>query len=156
MKQYELICLIKSDISDEELAGFGGNLGAFIAEEGGSVEKTSEPIKKRLAYFIKKRKEAYLITLAFSINPEKLLTLESKIRKDGRIIRYSINAKIAKKLAGDNVSGGRSRSHKTHEIEEKPRVENIETEPPLVHKTTEPQKVELNEIDEKIDEILKE
>lgn len=156
MKQYELICLIKSDITDEELASFGGVLGAFISEEGGSVEKTSEPIKKRLAYFIKKRKEAYLITLAFSISPEKLLPLESKIRKEGRIIRHSINAKVAKKFISDNILGNRSRSHKVHETEEKPKVESVEAEPPVTHKNVESQKVELNEIDEKIDEILKE
>lgn len=81
---------------------------------------------------LKKRGQGFLSSIDFSINPSSLKNLEKKLRAENRIIKYIIiSQKAAKK-----------------EPEKK--------EEPIRHLNKEYKKVELKEIDKKIDEILKE
>jgi len=132
MKNYELTYLISSDVSGEELKNLSEKIKSFVQKEKGAIKKTTEPSKKELGYEIKEKREAFLSILNFSLNPEKLENLEKKLKTENQILRYMI---LNKDLSKKTLSVKR-------------------TSPKL--KTKESEKVELKEIDKKIEEILKE
>ena len=102
----------------------------FIREESGTIEKTTKPLKKE---------EKILDSLDFYLNPEKLENLEKKLKSEKQIIRYIIlTKKILKKIPSQETFTKKRRPQGP--INQRPGAE----------------KVELEEIDKKIDEILKE
>ena len=132
MKNYELTCLISPDLSEEELKSFREKINSFIQEEGGTLTEINSPIKKRLAGPIKHRNQAYLTTLNFQLEPEKLANIEKKLKSENQILRYLILIKPRPK-----------------EI----LVRGKKLPTPKPRKILKP-KVELREIEKKLEEIL--
>ena len=130
MKHYEFTYLISQDLTEEELKTLQEKINSFVQEEGGLLGELNLPRKKKLAFPIKKKLEAYLATLNFQLSPEKLLNFEKKIKAEPSILRYLILTKKVSKVAKEI----RPRITKK-EFERKP-------------------KVELKEIEEKLEEIL--
>ena len=131
MKNYELTYLISSDVSVEELKNLSEKIKSFVQEEG-AIKKTTEPSKTKLGYQIKEKGEAFSSVLNFSLNPEKIANLEKKLKAENQILRYMIlNKDLSEKI-----------------------LHPKRTSPKL--KTKESEKVELKEIDKKIEEILNE
>lgn len=130
MRIYQLTYLISADLSEEELRSFSEKITSLIQEEGGVINEVNGPKKKDLAYLIKKNKTAYLTNLTFYFPPEKLENLEKKLRGEKQILRYLIEKKkMAKRVA----------------VPIKPRL--IKPSPPKA-------KVELKELEKKLEEIL--
>lgn len=127
MKFYELNYLILPDLKDEELNLLQEKIISLIQENGGVLVSNTTAIKKLLLYPIKKRTEAFLATLSFQLNPEKLANLEKKLKEEKSILRYLI---VSKRLY-----------KKTLPPEKSKRVIKGE-------------KVELKDIDKKLKEIL--
>jgi len=152
MKSYELTYLISPDLSEEELKILSGKINNFIQEETGILEKTTEPSKKKLGYSIKKKEEAFLVTLNFSLNPEKLGSLEKKLKSENQIFRYII---LTKKTPEKTLRPKRQPRAGPPRTETSLGLASKEpNEPPAQQPKTE--KVELKEIDKKIEEILNE
>ena len=132
MENYELTYLISTDASGEELKNLPEKIKSFIQEEEGAIKKTTEPSKTKLGYPIKEKWQGFLTVLNFSLNPEKIANLEKKLKAESQILRYMIlNKDLPEKI-----------------------LRSKRTRPEL--KTKESEKVELKEIDKKIEEILKE
>jgi len=149
MKNYELIYLSSPDLSEEELNLMGEKFFSLIQEVEGELlvggSKTNKSVRKKLASPIKNKGEAYFTTLSFRLEPGKLETLEKKLRLESQILRYLILVKpkpeklfepkpaqiLPARLAFGNSKAGGPR--KT--LKEKP-------------------KVELKEIEKKLEEIL--
>ncbi len=142
MKNYELTCLISPDLSEEELKNLSAKINSFIQEEAGVLEKTSEPLRKRLGYPIKRKVGAFSVSLNFSFDPEKLENLEKKLKSENQILRYIILIKTTSK----EVLPRRKRPLKIPE-------KIIEPSESAAHRPK-AKKVELKEIDKKIEEIL--
>jgi len=90
------------------------------------LDKVEEPLKRTLFYPIKKKTEAFLGSIYFYLNPENIKSLEKQLKKESNILRYLI-------------------------VTEKP-PKKIKIE----KKVKKPEKVELEDIEKKIEEILKE
>ncbi len=132
MKNYELVYLITPDLSATEAKTLSEKVSGFIPELEGLVLNSSDLERRKLAYLINKKMEAFLVSLEFSLLPEKIKDLKKKIISEKQILRYIIVTKIQRK--------------------EKPKkVRKIEKEEPTVKE----KKVEIEKINEKIDEILK-
>jgi len=95
-------------------------------EKEGVLDKVEEPLKRTLFYPIKKKTEAFLGAIYFYLEPEKIKELEKKLKGEEKILRYLIVSEKAPK---------------------KIKIEK---------KIKKPEKVELEEIEKKIEEILKE
>ena len=133
MKNYELTCLISSQSTEEEIKEFQGRINSLIKEIEGKNE-TIGTIKKRLASPIKKNSQAYLITFNFGLNPDKLTDLKNKLKEEKKILRYIVFFKKPQKMTASK----------------RPSVR-------ISKKTSEPKKkVELKEIEKKLEEILEE
>lgn len=127
MKFYELNYLILPELKDEELNLLQEKIISLVQENGGILVSNTTAIKKLLSYPIKKRTEAFLASLSFQLNPEKLANLEKKIKEEKNILRYLI---VSKRLY-----------KKTLPPEKSKRIIKRE-------------KVELKDIDKKLKEIL--
>ena len=130
MKNYELAYLISPEVSEEELRKVQEKINSLVQNLGGVLIETNSPIKKSLAYPIRKRTRAFLAGLNFQLNPEKLETLEKELKAEEKILRYLIlSPRMPKKIP---------------RILKKLRKRVIKPKP----------KVELKEIEKKLDEIL--
>jgi ribosomal protein S6 len=93
-------------------------------EKEGVLDKVETPLKRTLFYPIKKKTEAFLGAVYFYLEPEKIKEFERKLKGEEKILRYLIVSEKAPK---------------------KIKVEK---------KIAKPKKVELKEIEKKIEEIL--
>lgn len=128
MQSYQLSYLISSDLSEEEIKNFQEKINSLIEKEGGILNRIEKPSKKKLAYPVKKRGLASLLALDFQVNPEGLANIERKLKEEDQILRYLL---ITKKLeVFPEIS-----------IKPKKEIEKLK-------------KVELKEIEKKLEEIL--
>ena len=134
MKHYELTYLISSEVPEEEAKSFPEKVLLLIQEAEGIIENKSFPLRRKLAYSIKKQEDAYLAVMTFQLDPEKLAGFEKKLKAEGQIIRYLLLVKKPIKVI---------KAIRRRPISEKPLL-------------TQPQekKVELKEIEKKLEEIL--
>lgn len=140
MKNYELNCLISPEISEEEARGLLQKINDFILKEKGEIKNTTAPFKIKLAYSINKKGEAFLSVLNFGLEPLKLVELEKNLKTENQIIRYLILTKEPQK----EILRKQRATKRAPKISEKTKEEKTETS-----------KVKLEEIDKKIEEILK-
>ena len=144
MKNYELTYLISINVSEEELKNLSENIKSFIQEEEGAIKKTIQPFKTNLAITSKSKNEtqSFLTVLNFSLSPGKIANLEKKLKAENQILRYII---LNKDLSQKQVRPRRIN----------PKTIAKELDKPL-NEQSKSGKVELKEIDEKIEEILNE
>lgn len=141
MRYYELTYLILPELSQEEVKNAAQKTANFILEENGKVEKTVEPLKKTLAYLIKNKREAFLATIYFYLDQDRLENLEKKLKSESQILRYILlTKKVPKKVA--------------QTMPKTPAISKLPVQ--ITEKTKEPKKVALKELDKEIEEILKE
>jgi len=136
MKNYELTYLVSQRLSEEGIKNLSSQISTFIQEAGGIILKISEAIKKKLAYEIKDESEAFLTVINFSSSPENLKNINSWLKEKREILRHIIVIK--------------------RDIKETPmrRISPKMDKQPIIDQSKD-KKVELKEIDQKIDEILK-
>jgi len=142
VRYYQLIYLISPDFSEKELSSFQEKINSLIREKGGVLAETPPTtsgwgaIRKKLGYPIKKKSAASLVTLNFQLLPEKLESLEKKLKSESQILRYIILTKKVPKAI-----------EVAKKIKLPPRKPKIEVKKPKP-------KVELKEIEKKLEEIL--
>lgn len=146
MKNYELTCLISSELKSEEAEKTAGEISDFVQKEGGIIIKPATTDYKALGYTIKKQSACFLMTLELSLEPEKINALEEKIKKDQKILRHMITIKkpLTEKYKSRRSDKVFSDKKVSLEGEQKEQIKKSE------------KKVELKDIDEKLEEILKE
>jgi len=129
MRDYELTYLISKELNEEEAQNLQNKLISLIESEGGVLISQKAPIKKKLAYPVKKQPIAYLATINYQLAPEKLSDLEKKLKAEVSILRYLIIVLPSLPQPA------------------KPTV-------PLIKKPAPTKKTKLEEIEKKLDEIL--
>jgi len=145
MKNYELTYLIPSDLSEEDLKNTSAKINSFIREETGTLEKITKPFKKNLGYPIKKKEDSFLISLNFSLDPDKLENLGKKLKAENQILRYMILIRTPEKITAKK------------RLQKKPMVpQRITGANESASRQSKAGKVELKEVDKKIEEMLKE
>jgi len=134
MKLYQLTYLISSELSSEEAEGFSQEIDSIISKKGKLI-KSAIPSRRVLAYPIKKQTAAYLTRSEFYLDPQEIENFKKEIKTKSKILRFLLSEK------------------KVHKIKpEKPKIKVI----PKEKRESVPQKAELEKIEEKLEEILKE
>jgi small subunit ribosomal protein S6 len=132
MKLYELTYLISPEVSEQETKSLQEKTISTIEKMEGVLDESTLPFKIKLAYPIKKKTEAFFANLKFYLNEEKIKELENELRAEKKILRYLILTKPKIKIA------------KTKKELPKPTPKIFPKE----------KKVELKEIEKKLEEIL--
>ncbi|MFH1401786.1 MAG: 30S ribosomal protein S6 [Parcubacteria group bacterium] len=138
MKLYELTYLVPLDLPENEVKSLQERINSFIAESQGALDRIENVVKKKLGEPQKNQTMAQMGMLNFYMAPEKLADLEKKLKSENQIIHHMILYKKPRKA----------------EIPRRIRqVTPIMAEDSA--KTTEkPKKVEIKEIEKKLEEIL--
>ncbi len=137
MKKYELNLLISPDLTKEKIQSVEKDITSLIESFKGSLMEISPPEKRELGYIIdKKYKQAYLLNIRFSLDPNETSKFKNKIKEKEDIIRYILLTKEKTEKPGK-------------ELRRRKKPDNLDLK-------TKQKKIELGEIDKKIDEILNE
>ena len=135
MKKYELTYLVSPELSEEGLKSLQEKINSLIQKDEGILGEISINSQIKLSYPIKKKTSAYLITLNFQLDPKKIVDIEKTIKTETDVLRYIILIK--------------------------PPVRRVETRQrripsfkPLEKISRPKPKVELKEIEKKLEEIL--
>lgn len=101
MKLYELTYFISPNLTEKEAQDFSEKIINLVHEKKGVIAEIKGQKKIIFSYPIKKEGEGYLASLNFYFDSEELASLKSKIASEGQILRYFILTKeILKAPAG--------------------------------------------------------
>ncbi len=88
MSSYESIFITKPSLMEEEVNRLGDRLKSMIEEGGGSVQKTENWGKKKLAYEVAKEKKGNYFFLSFQADGQVIRKLERAYRLDDAVMKY--------------------------------------------------------------------
>jgi len=137
MKLYRLVFLVSSKLELKKAKEVTLEIQNLIEKEQGEIKETKEILKTVLAYEIKKENSAYLGSIQFNYLSEKILDLEKILKENSSLLRFLIIAVPKKK---------KIKTKKTRPLIKKT---------PAVNIGTKEEKIKLDEINQKIDQILK-
>ena len=87
MNKYESIIIINPNCTDEALKALESKFTGLI-NENGKVEEVVDMGKRKLAYEIKKNKEAFYVQFNFESKPEAITELERVYRITDDILKF--------------------------------------------------------------------
>ncbi|MDQ3018284.1 MAG: 30S ribosomal protein S6 [bacterium] len=91
MPRYELMYILASSVSDDQIPETTAQIEQYVTDFGGTDISHTQLGKKKLAYPIKKTRNGHYGVLEFSMEATKVNALDAKIRTQGNIIiRYLI------------------------------------------------------------------
>lgn len=90
MPKYELMYILSSAVSDNDVPPIAQELDKFITDQGGELLSSEMLGKKKLAYPIKKTRNGFYVLETFNLDGSKLQGLDNKLRSIASIIRYMI------------------------------------------------------------------
>lgn len=89
MNKYETIFLVKNDITEEERNAVVDKIEKYLKENGNIIKSEALGLKK-LAYEIRKYKEAYYYLLEFESAPETIIELERIYRITDEVLKFIV------------------------------------------------------------------
>ena len=132
MKIYELNYLISPEVSQEDHKNLSDKMKEFIQENGG-ILKDSKVMPKQS-----------LVSLVFHFDPGKIGEIEKKIKLESQVIRHMILVKKIRKIKPGPPPRPSTQPASGPKL-------------PTIHTQKKPkEKVELKDIEKKLEEILKE
>ena len=96
MNKYESVIIINPSVEEEGMKNIIKTYTDLI-NKNGKVEKVDELGKKKLAYEVKKNKEAYYVVFTFEAKPDSIAELERNYRIDDQIIKFIVVRKDEEK-----------------------------------------------------------
>jgi len=89
MNKYESVIIIDPNCTDEAVKALEEKFTGLI-NENGKVESVENMGKKKLAYEIKKNKEATYLLFNFEANPSSIAELERNYRITDEILKFIV------------------------------------------------------------------
>jgi len=153
-KKYELSFWLTSNLNESEAEAVFNEIAKKIESWGGQIINTQIPQLKPLSYKIKKETNGYFGFVQFSGSENKLSDLEKEIRLNDKILRFIIiGIRDIKQRARP-----RERKHsflfKSRQISSQEQATASSNQSKPVSDSRE--EMSLEELDEKLNEILKE
>lgn len=90
MRKYELLYVLRPDLTDEEVQGNREKFNALITNNGGEIVKVDEMGKRRLAYEIQDLKEGVYTVVNFTGTNDTVNELDRVIKITEDVIRFLI------------------------------------------------------------------
>jgi len=150
VKTYELTYIISPEITSEEAESKAKEIEAEIQKREGAILAKINPSAKTLAYPIKKTASGFFGVLEFQLEPENLNELKEAILKNKEIIRQMITIKNPIKATKER----RTKSAPTFQTEPKTEPSAKEDKSSFSRVSEDREKIELKDIEQKLDEIL--
>jgi small subunit ribosomal protein S6 len=103
MKRYETIYVANSNLEDDALEEVFAKFSDIIEKKKGSIVKTDDWGKRKLAYEVKRFDKGHYVLLDFCGFPEVVAELERNLKLDDRILKY-MTVKIADEVEPTDIS----------------------------------------------------
>lgn len=158
MKIYELTYIISPELSTEEAEAKAKETESAVQKIEGVIISQNNPVAKTFAYPIQKTASGFLATIEFQLeNAEKVNELKDILAKDVKIVRDMIIIKKATKPMKERRTRTKPISiEKPEEKQDQEAPKTVETKPASKEKEKDKDKVELKDIEQKLDELLSE
>ena len=88
MTKYELAVVVSAKIEDDERAATMERVKTIITKHGGTITNIDEWGKKRLAYEVRKMREAFYYFIQFEGASTVPAEIESRVRIVENVVRY--------------------------------------------------------------------
>ncbi len=88
--RYELLYIIPTSFTDEEVGGVESKISALITKYGAAVESTQRLGKLRLAYAIKEQRHGHYVMTMFKAEASSVAKIEENLRINNDILRHMI------------------------------------------------------------------
>lgn len=144
-KNYELAYLLSPSIDEGEILTYSGKLVDLITNAKGAIKHNEVPRKWRLAYSIKKQINAYFGWITFKISSDQLKELEKKLKSEGILLRFLLSEEEENKVPvrlGAPV------------LRTLPTRQKVAVSPQKGEIKPEDEKLDLEALDKRLDEIL--
>ena len=89
-RSYEALVIVKSTVTDAEIAQIVSQLEEPVKRFGGRIEQTTSWGRRRLAYRIGRQNEAYYHLIHFELSPEQLAEVKRTFQLNESILRFLI------------------------------------------------------------------
>jgi small subunit ribosomal protein S6 len=135
MRNYELTLLAKADITGPQLQELFGEVISLLQDAGALIMGQDSKGKRSLGSPIQERHEAELAVVKFSLDPQKLKDVEKNLKTKDAILRFALLLYMPRKADKHAIATPAALS--------------------AAHQEPEEQKVEIGDIDKKLEEIFK-
>jgi len=158
MNKYELLLTLPGTLDDNEVQEQANGVVELVNSYGQGA-KLKEIGKMRLAYPIKQIRYGYFYTIIFESETDKIQDLNDKLRLHKELLRaiinkYNSNFNYSKKEAVKSIQKIEEAVEEKIDVQEIKRPENVDVPTLLAKPVSEDKKVDLEDIDRKLDEIL--
>jgi small subunit ribosomal protein S6 len=85
---YEVVFIVDTDTSDEDLTSLTENLRAIITDQGGSVTKSEVMGRRQLAYKVGRKSEGVYVLFEVEGTGREIAELERRMRVSDQVLRY--------------------------------------------------------------------
>ncbi|TSC65736.1 MAG: small subunit ribosomal protein S6 [Candidatus Doudnabacteria bacterium Gr01-1014_77] len=144
MPKYELMYIVASTVSDDQIPTVTDGVLSFIGNYEGKVIREDLMGKKKLAYPIKKTKNGFYAGITFEMPGTKINEFDAKLRTTPDIVRHivvNIDEDLARKEK-DEIAQEKMNKNRTERAKTAPVAEGSEVTP--------------ENLDQKIEEALTE
>ncbi len=144
-KEYEIFYFLPITFTPEEVSSIREKMAATIAKFGGTITKEEDLGKKKLTFTIKGARHGYYFLLHFTCPPQGATKVDQEIKLMPEIIRHRLVIKEEYKMP--HVSNA-------YQATEKSVPTPTATPQEIAKAEVETGKVDMQELDRKIDELL--
>lgn len=144
---YELLYLISNQYTEDEIKPLAEKVNDIIKRSGGEITFKEEWGKKRLAYSVKSFYYGYYNLVEFDLEGSKLTEVNRSLEMMNEVLRHQIVVKIVKTAAEIEKDRKIAQKIAARTVEAKKEVEEKE-------RAKDKRKIDLGDLDEKLDRIL--
>lgn len=87
-RTYEVMYLAAPETADEDIAKLNETIGQIVDNGGGTIVKTEDMGRRKLAYPINKKTEGYYVLFEIDGSGQEIAELERRMRVNDMIMRY--------------------------------------------------------------------
>lgn len=88
MKRYEVVAIVKSDVTDEENSALIDRTQAIITDRKGVIARVDKWGKRRLSYEINKQKDGVYFLIDFAGDGAIVAEIERNFKIDDRLLKF--------------------------------------------------------------------
>ncbi|MEE9910359.1 MAG: 30S ribosomal protein S6 [Deltaproteobacteria bacterium] len=88
MKRYEVIAIVKTDVSEEDMTAIIDRSSNIITERKGVIAKAEKWGKRRLAYEINKQRDGFYFFIDYAGDGAIVAEMERNFKIDDRVLKF--------------------------------------------------------------------
>lgn len=88
MRTYEVVYIVRPDVSEEDLDKLISQMESLITNNGGTIQKTEKWGRRRLAYVVRRQREGQYVITTTECEPPALREFERVLKVSEPVIKF--------------------------------------------------------------------